>query len=167
MSKSCSTCSLYEAPECWFPELAYLETHCSHYVREGATVRAVAVGGAGMSGLSGADVALAVAPIIGKNCRASQSVGCMEMWEVPFNGVVKEFPGDAWRPDLGGAAGAEVLDWAYANIPGFQLPERAGLTAGFDFEAVISEESNYRTLYGDTVWIALCRAVVAWKEALS
>ena len=109
----------------------------------------------------GAELALAVARVMGKDhMRLERLTRRDDMPMTCIHGAASE-----WRPDLGGAAGAEVLDWIEAH---------AQLCVGFvpledghgqqECELSADNHSVAASGVGGTRWLALCRAVVAWGE---
>lgn len=102
--------------------------------------------------LEGAELALAVARVM------EEIVDHSTMWIEHYDAtglIGKTF---AWRPDLGGAAGAEALDWLYDkawNVHLIDVPPD-------DVLCIIDpDEDGHR---GDIIWIAICRAIVAYGE---
>ncbi len=117
-----------------------------------------------MSEIEGTELALAVAGAMGK--QAIKCHGTVRLVTRVYSdrdahrteGV--DVPTRPWRPDLGGAAGAEVLEWAHEHgaVHIDTSPEQCWcLITPWEAET----EADQVQATGPTIWIALCRAVVA------
>lgn len=111
--------------------------------------------------LEGADLALAVAKVMG----LSKAYLCEDKalgWvsALPTVYFYRDEDWHTWRPDLGGAAGAEVLDWLCQHHR-----VSIGLRDGeFACHRWPIRGGNLEMTTGPTKWIALCRAIVAYGK---
>ena len=71
--------------------------------------------------------------------------------------------GEVWRPDLGGAAGAEALEWLERHAFAY---ERGRNVSQGEVILRVAWGNPYgeTTVRGSTIWEIVCRAIVAYGE---
>lgn len=115
-----------------------------------------------MSELTGPDLALAVAKVMGRNVEVllCDDIGNWMPGSRAPDAIqpddVLRFP--RWRPDLPGAAFDEALEWAAKNMKGLYLEDMAGGTL---WECRWWDDSGVE---GEDHRTTVCRAIVAWGE---
>lgn len=115
-----------------------------------------------MNKIKGADLALAVAKVMGRSVevRIYDDIGQCVPGLVSVERAQRMNPQElqmlTWRPDLGGAAGWEALDWAFDKIPGLSIEKDCMI---YDIRWLGSDP-----IESDDLGEAICRAIVAYEE---
>ena len=121
-----------------------------------------------MSGLEGADLALAVARVMGKDAYGLEDSTCWVREDYFDAANHHHVLAQEFRPDLGGVAGAEVLEWLTneASALDYTISFEWWMQADWLCQVNRIDGGGISGIErsGPTVWLALCRAVVAWGE---
>lgn len=138
-----------------------------------------------MTDLTGPDLVLAVARVLkkdslpitilgfgGKKWVVSERLAVIADRLVLPEGSTGSIVRIGWRSDLGGAAGAEVLDFARSKFGEVILRSERDMDGELYYVCVLNDEYdgewNCHICVPDSEgsdWIALCRAVIAWGES--
>lgn len=105
--------------------------------------------------LTVAELVLGVAEAMGKPVRGTDA------------NIIRDSADRIWRPDLGGAAGAEVLDWLLLTGARIDMHWKEK-----EFRCFVTRPRHERTStkavrydgIAPTIWVAVCLAVFAWGE---
>jgi len=116
-----------------------------------------------MSELDGPDLAMAVARVIGGD-DIKLDDECNTVWRTLRSNDGTPFGWTSWRPDLGGVAAWELLEWVRRKNDVSQWTAKIGGTTTLPGDKVCTIVDGYDDEFdgeGETDAIALCRAVVA------